>query len=97
MKLRILQTVFVMTILFIPALVTAECTQIGAFTRFALERENTVLLYYVNSPVVRFDVQSCEIQPWSSIQILHSYMCDGDQLVIDGLKCVIMEIQPLGP
>jgi len=97
MKRKVLPMLCLGIFLWIPAVAGAECTDIGPFTGFALDGENTVILYYVNSPVVRFDVQSCNIQPSSSIQILQGYMCDGDQVMIDGSKCVVMEIKPLGP
>jgi hypothetical protein len=48
-------------------------------------------------PVVRFDVQNCDVRASSKIQLLKSYVCDGDEIVIDGKRCVIMEIKQIGP
>jgi hypothetical protein len=69
---------------------------IGGFSRFSLERGNTVVLYLGASPVARFDVQSCSIQPSSRIELIQSYVCDGDEVMIDGSNCTSVEVKPLG-
>ena len=76
---------------------SAECTDIGYFNNFTLEGANTVILYAGSMPVVRFDVQNCEVRPSSKIQLLRSYVCDGDEIMIDGKRCVMMEIRQIGP
>jgi len=81
----------------LPSLSSAECTDIGYFDSFTLQGFNTVILYAGSMPVVRFDVQNCSVQPSSKIQLLKSYVCDGDEIMIDGGRCVMMEIKPLGP
>ncbi len=75
----------------------AECTDIGYFDRFSLEGTNTVILYTGPMPIVRFDVQNCNVQPSSKIRLLRSNVCDGDEILIDGKRCVMMEIKPVGP
>ena len=87
-----------LAILFLlPNLGSAECTNIGYFNSFSLEGNNTVILYAGSGPVVRFDVQDCSVQPSSRIQLLKSDVCDGNEIMIDGFKCTIIEIKPLGP
>jgi hypothetical protein len=81
----------------VPALSSAECTNIGGFDNFRLEGNNTVILYSGSLLVVRFDVQNCSIQPTSKIRLIKSDVCDGDEIMIDSEKCVMMEIKPLGP
>jgi hypothetical protein len=80
-----------------PNLSSAECTSIGGFSNFSLEGTNTVVLYAGSSPVVRFDVMDCSVQPSSKIQLIKSDVCDGDEIMIDGSRCTMMEIKPLGP
>ena len=75
----------------------AECTDIGYFNSFSLEGTNTVILYAGSMPVVRFDVQNCKVQPSSKIQLIRTNVCDGDEIMIDGKRCVMMEIKPIGP
>ncbi len=81
----------------LPSLGLAECTSIGGFSSFSLEGTNTVILYAGSSPVARFDVRNCSVLPTSKIQLIKSDVCDGDEIMVDGSKCTMMEIKPLGP
>ncbi len=81
----------------LPSLGLAECTSIGGFSNFSLEGANTVILYAGSSPVARFDVRDCSVLPTSKIQLIKSDICDGDEIMVDGSKCTMMEIKPLGP
>jgi len=83
--------------LVVPSLSLAECTNIGGFSSFSLEGTNTVILYAGSMLVARFDVLDCIVQPTSKIQLIKSDVCDGDEIIVDGSKCTIMEIKPLGP
>ncbi len=87
--------------LLLPNLGRAECTDIGFFDRFNLVTSEGgfkyVILYAGSMPVVRFDVQNCNVTPSSKIQLLKSNVCDGDEILIDGKRCVMMDIKPLGP
>lgn len=75
----------------------AECTNIGGFSNFSLEGTNSVILFAGSIPVARFDVLDCSVQPSSKIQLIKSDVCDGDEIMIDGSRCTMMEIKPLGP
>ncbi len=81
----------------LPSLSSAECTSIGSFSNFSLEGNNTVILYAGPSPVLRFDVMDCSVQPSSKIELIKSDVCDGDEIMIDGSRCTMMDIKPLGP
>jgi hypothetical protein len=81
----------------LPHLSSAECTNIGGFSNFSLEGTNTVILYAGPSPVLRFDVLNCSVQPTSKIELIKNDVCDGDEIMIDGSRCTMMEIKPLGP
>ncbi len=97
MKKTALFVVLVGLLWVIPSLSLAECTNLGGFDRFVLGEGRTVTLYLGSTPVGRFDVQSCSVQPNSTIQLIKSDVCDGDNILIAGNQCTIMEIKPLGP
>ncbi len=97
MKKKILFMTSLVVIFPFPNLSSAECTSIGYFTSFLLDGPSTVILYAASKPVLRFDVLDCTVQPSSKIQPLKSDVCDGDEILIDGVKCTMMEIKPLGP
>ncbi len=84
-------------VILLPNLSSAECTSIGGFSNFSVEGTNTVVLYAGSSPVARFDVLDCSVQPSSKIQLIKSDVCDGDEIMIDGSRCTMMEIKPIGP
>ncbi len=81
----------------LPGLVWAECGTIGFFNRFAIEGMNTVTLYLGPQAVARFDLQTCSIRPDSTIQLIKNYVCDGDEVIVDGANCTVIEVKPLGP
>jgi len=97
MKKKIVLTLCLAIFFLLPSRSSAECTSIGGFSKFSLEGTNTVVLYAGSSPVARFDVLDCSVQPSSKIQLIKSDVCDGDEIMIDGSRCTMMEIKPLGP
>jgi hypothetical protein len=97
MKKNLFLALCLVIIFLLPNLSSAECTSIAGFSNFSLEGTNTVVLYAGKLPVARFDVLDCSVEPSSKIQLIKSYVCDGDEIIIDGSRCTIMEIKPLGP
>ena len=80
----------------LPNLVSADCINIAGFDRFSLQGV-TVILYAGSNPVARFDVQNCTVQPSSQIDPIKTDVCDGDEIMIDGSRCVMMGVKSLGP
>jgi hypothetical protein len=75
----------------LPNLTWADCGDIGGFTGFSVDG-NTVTLYARNRPFVKFDVQGCSVEATSRVQIIKSYVCDGDEIMVDNFKCTILNI-----
>ena len=73
-----------------PSFVLADCADIGGFSSFSVNG-STVTLYARNTPYAKFDVQ-CGIDQTSKLQLIKSYVCDGDEVLVDGSKCRIMDI-----
>jgi hypothetical protein len=74
----------------LPNLVLADCADLGGFTSFSLS-DSTVTLYSGTAPFVKFDAQ-CDIQPTSKLQLIKGYVCDGDEVLVDGSRCTILNI-----
>jgi hypothetical protein len=91
MKKNILILVCLGIFLVLPNLVLADCADLGGFTSFSVTGGNTVTLFSGNTPFVRFDVQ-CDIQQTSKLQLIKGYVCDGDEVLIDGSKCTILNV-----
>ncbi len=79
----------------LPSVVLADCGDIGGFTSFSVRGGNTVTLHSVNRPFVKFDAQ-CDIQPTSKLQLIKGYVCDGDEVLVDGSKCTILNVVTSG-
>jgi len=91
MKRNILIMACLGFILILPNLALADCADLGGFTSFALTGGNTVTLYSGSRPYAKFDVQ-CGIQPTSKLQLIKGYVCDGDEVLVDGSKCTILNV-----
>ena len=74
----------------LPNLVLADCADIGGFSSFSVDG-STVTLYSGGTPYARFDTQ-CNIQPTSKLQLIKGYMCDGDEVLVDGFRCTILNV-----
>ncbi len=94
MKKSILILACIGTFVFLPNLVFADCADIGGFSSFSVDG-NTVTLYARNKPFVKFDVQ-CGIESTSRLQLIKGYVCDGDEVLVDGSKCTILNIVSSG-
>ena len=74
----------------VPNLVLADCADIGGFSSFSVDG-STVTLYSGGTPYVKFDVQ-CTILPNSRLQLTKGYVCDGDEVLVDGARCTILSV-----
>ncbi len=90
MKKNILILACLGILVVLPNLVLADCASFGGFSSFSVSG-NTVTLYSGNTPFVKFDVD-CDIKPTSRIQLIKGYMCDGDEILVDGSKCTILNV-----
>ena len=91
MKKNILILVCLGILLVLPNLVLADCADIGGFSSFSVTHGNTVTLYSMNKPFVQFDVQGA-INPTSKLQLVKGYVCDGDEVLVDGFKSTILNV-----
>jgi hypothetical protein len=81
--------------LLLPSLVLGDCDDLAGFTNFVLQGSNTVVLYAGSSAIGQFDVQSCNVGQNSTVLLLKSMVCDGDEVMIDGSRCVVMNVKTL--
>jgi len=84
-----------LTILLFPAFVSADCVDLGRFTSWILETSHTVLFYDGKTPFARVEIPYCEITPLSTIRLLNSYVCDLDEIRVDGVACRIITVEKL--
>jgi len=83
------------TLLFSPNLAAADCADLEKFTNWAREDEHTVVFYNGEIPLARVNIPYCQILPSSTIRLSKSYLCDSDNIVVDGKTCSIMMVTVL--
>ena len=91
MKKNILMLLCLGILLVPPNLVLADCADLEGFTSFSVTAGNTVTLYSINTPFVKFDVQG-SIDPTSKLQLIKGYVCEGDEVLVDGFKSTILNV-----
>ena len=84
-----------LAILLFPTFVSADCADLGRYTSWILETSNTIVFYAGQRPLARVEIPNCEIYPLSTIRLINSYVCDSDEIIIDGITCHIISVQIL--
>jgi hypothetical protein len=92
MKRNILVLVWLGLFLVLPNLALADCMDLGFFNSFTVTGGNTVTLYAGPQPYARFDVVNCPVYSTSKIQLIKGYVCDGDEILIDGSRCTVINV-----
>ena len=82
------------TILF-PTFVSADCADLEKYTSWILETSHTILFYDGERPLARVEIPYCEITPLSTIRLLNSYVCESDEMMVDGVACRIITVKVL--
>jgi hypothetical protein len=88
--------IFVLTsfwiFLFSPDLVFSDCTDLGLMTSWYVQGDQSIIFYQGNSPLAQVDLENCTVNSSSNIRLLKTYVCNGDQILIDGRDCNIMTV-----
>ena len=93
MMKKILVVLSLMVLLTLPIQVLADCADLKNYTHWTIESEHTIIFYMGNKPLASLNIPYCEFLPTSSIRLLKSYVCDSDNIVIDGKECSILDIE----
>ena len=84
-----------LAILLFPTFVSADCADLQRFTNWILESSHTVPFYAGQRPLARVQIPNCEIRPLSTIRLINSYLCDSDNILVDGVACHIITVEVL--
>lgn len=84
-----------LAIVLLPALVSADCADLGRFTSWILETSHTLVFYAGAIPLARLEIPNCEITPTSTVRLRTSYVCEEDEIIIDSVACHIITVQKL--
>ncbi len=84
---------YALVIFILPNAAGADCANVRYFNNFYVLEDDTVILYYWSAPLAQLDIQDCTVTPESEIRLLSGYLCDGDNILIDGARCTIMAVR----
>ena len=87
--------IFSLAILLFPTFVSADCADLGRYTSWILETSNAIVFYAGQRPLARVEIPNCEIRPLSTIRLINSYLCDSDNILVDGVACHIITVEVL--
>jgi hypothetical protein len=91
MKKYILVILCLGILVILPNLALADCVDLAGYSRYVLMGVNTVIFYAGGAPYAKFDVQ-CPVESTSQILLLKSPVCDGDDVLVDGSKCTVLNV-----
>ena len=84
-----------LAVILLPTLVSADCANLGRFTSWILETSHSVLFYDGKAPLARVEIPYCEITPLSTIRLFDSYVCDSDEIMVNGVACRVIAVEKL--
>jgi hypothetical protein len=93
MMKQILVVLSLMVLLILPIQVLADCADLKDYTNWTLEDGHSIIFYIGNKPLASLNIPYCDIFPSSNIRLLKSYICDSDNIEIDGKECSIIEVK----
>jgi len=79
-------------LLVLPNVVSADCLLVGSFDNFIIDDNDVVTLYNGQVPIVKLEVD-CSVISTSKIRFLNEYVCDDDDILIDGSTCNIESLE----
>ena len=86
---------FSLVMILFPTFVLADCADLGRYTSWFLETSHTLVFYAGAKPLARLEIPNCVIRPLSTIRLRTSYVCEEDEIIIDGVACHIITVQKL--
>jgi hypothetical protein len=91
MKKMLALLIFVILMLF-PVVASSDCVELRRATGWFVQGAHTIIFYEGVRPVALVQVPYCNITPSSTVRLVKGYICDTDDIVIDGETCRIMSI-----
>lgn len=92
MRTNILILMCLGILLILPNLALSDCTDFGRVTSWYAQDESTMIAYRQNTPVAKIVLRDCKVNTSSNIRLLKTYLCDGDNIIVDGQECAIMSL-----
>ncbi len=73
-----------------PTLASSDCVNLRRSTSWYVQGGHTIIFYDGIRPLASPDISGCTMNPSSNIHLVKNYVCDNDNIIIDGEQCSIM-------
>jgi hypothetical protein len=92
MRKKMVVLIGLVIVLLCPGLVLSDCLDLKRSTSYYVQGSHSIIFYEGVRPMARVEVPYCALSPSSSVRFINSYVCDGDDIMVDGSKCIIMSV-----
>lgn len=72
-----------------PSLAMSDCTDFTRMTSWSVLGSQSIIFFAGNSPIATVNLQGCTVDYSSNIRVIKRYMCDGDNILVNGQECAI--------
>jgi hypothetical protein len=79
-------------VLSFPDPAASDCVDLERATSYYVQGAHTVIFYEGMRPVALLEVPYCAIRRESTVHLTKNYLCDFDDILIDGDVCSIMTV-----
>ncbi len=76
----------------LPSLGLADCVDFATFNRFYVQDDGSIIFYYNNLPLGKVTLQDCTANSSSDIRLIKSFICQGDDILVDGKSCTLFSV-----
>ena len=83
---------FISAVLSFPDAATSDCVDLTRTTSYYVQGAHTIIFYEGMRPVALVEVPYCAIRQESNVRLTKNYLCDFDDILIDGDACSIMTV-----
>ncbi len=91
-RVRIFSVLLFLVFLSCPVAATSDCVDLTRSTSYYVQGAHTIIFYEGVRPVALVEVPYCAIHQDANIRLTKNYLCDFDNILIDGGTCSIMTV-----
>jgi hypothetical protein len=70
----------------------ADCAPLGRMDRWVVQEDGSIAFYAENTPLGTVELEDCTVNSSSVIQFLAPSVCDGDEILVNGERCMIASL-----
>ena len=76
----------------LPNLGFTDCASLGRMDRWYVQDDGNIMFYGGNVLLATVELQDCTVDSSSNIRLLQPYVCDGEEIFVDGERCTLLNV-----